>query len=283
MGVVLALTSSLLWGISDFFGGSTSRRANAIAVVAAANVPGTVALIAVVLLTGKLNWSGNFVFWAISGGVAGVTALSCFYAALARGTMGVVAPIASLSVLVPVSVGIVSGERPGVLGLLGISLAVFGLLLSSSADLISSKQTWERSTPILLAIGAAVTGGYWILSLGRGGASNAIATLTVMRCTQLVVGLTIALALRLFGRMTMRDLPVLTLVGVTDAGATATFALASETGLLLSLVAVLGSLYPAVTVLMARFIKGERMTSVQIAAGLLIMVGVLLVVATHPG
>ena len=283
VGVVLALTSSLLWGISDFLGGGVSRRVNAVAVVAAANIPGTVALLAVVLLTGKLNWAGEFAFWAVSGGVAGVVALSCFYAALARGTIGVVAPIASLSVLLPVAVGIVSGERPGVLGLLGITLAMSGLLLSGSADLKNPNATWERSTqPVLLAILAAVAGGYWILALGRGGASNAIATLAVMRCTQLVVGLTVALVLRLFGGMTKRELPVLTAVGITDAGATATFALASQTGLLLSLVAVLGSLYPAVTVLMARVIKGERMTRVQVTAGLLMMLGVLLVVATRP-
>ena len=238
---------------------------------------------AVVLLTRKLNGDGNFAYWAISGGIAGVFALSCFYAALAQGTMGVVAPIASLSVLIPVSVGIVSGERPGVLAIVGIVLAVSGLVLSTAVDLGSSQSVRERSLrPVLLAILAALGGGYWILALGRGGEANAIATLSVMKCTQVVVSGGIALGFRLLGDIRRRDLPLLAVVGIADAGATATFALASQTGLLLSLVAVLGSLYPAVTVLMAHFLTGERLTPGQLASGILIMAGVLVVVATRP-
>jgi drug/metabolite transporter (DMT)-like permease len=283
LGVAFALTSSLLWGFADFLGGGATRRANAIAVVAISNVAGLIALMAVVLATQKLNADGNFAFWAISGGFAGVFALSCFYAALAQGTMGVVAPIASLSVLIPVSVGIVSGERPGVLAIVGIVLAVSGLLLATAVDLGSSPSVRKRSVrPVLLAILSALGGGYWILALGRGGEANAIATLSVMKCTQVVVSMGIALGLRLLGGIRPQDLPLLAVIGIADAGATATFALASQTGLLISLVAVLGSLYPAVTVLMAHFITRERMTSIQLGAGLLMMAGVLVVVATRP-
>jgi len=285
VGVILALSSSLLWGFSDYLGGSASRRAHPIAVVATSSIPGTGALLVVTLAAGQLHFGSGYIgwAWAISGGVAGVIALTCFYIALSRGTMGVVAPIASMGVIVPVVAGFAAGERPGSVAMAGMALAVFGVAFSGFAERSPvGKAVPVAVAPVLYAVVAAAASGYWLLAIGRASASNALLAVTLLRGTELAVAVIAAMVLRQLTGIGRQDVPVLTAIGVTDAAATAAFAFARQTGLLLSLVAVLGSLFPAITAVLARVLGGERMSKQQSAAGSLILIGVGLVVATHP-
>ena len=128
---LLALSSSLFWGTSDFFAGMKARTIAAPAVVAFTQAAALIALSAILLVrdTGfSPSFVGNGPWWAIAAGLAGALGLVCFYTALATGTMGIVAPIAALGVVVPVAAGLRSGEEPSAVQLGGIVLAVIGVV-----------------------------------------------------------------------------------------------------------------------------------------------------------
>jgi drug/metabolite transporter (DMT)-like permease len=213
-------------------------------------------------------------------GLAGVVGLALFYAALAGGTMGVVAPIASMGALLPVTVGLARGEVPSGLQIAGIAVAILGVVLASGPELSGG----ASSRPLLLALGAAVGFGLVavLLSEGSKGPSGAVVvTLLVMRTTSVgvlvlafVVARTRGFALGV-GRV---DLPLLLAVGIGDVGANACFAVASREGLL-SVVSVLGSLYPVVTVLLARQLQAERLRRIQVIGTIATLGGVALLAA----
>lgn len=264
MAAVLALLSSLLWGSADFLGGSVSRRHRAALVVGVSQAVGLLAVLVVAGVAGAFGDDTGYVPWAMLSGIAGVVGLVSFYAALAAGTMGVVSPIAALGVVVPVLVGLARGERPGTLQVAGIVVAIAGVVLASGPEL--SGRAGAR--PLLLAGVAAVGFGFALLAIAEGSRSSTVMTLVTMRTTSvtlLVAALLVALG-RGFPRADLRlgraDLLLVALVGVGDVSANLTFGLASTRGLV-SVVAVLGSLYPVVTVLLARVLHGERLGTAQ--------------------
>lgn len=264
MAAVLALLSSLLWGSADFLGGSVSRRHRAALVVGVSQAVGLLAVLVVAGVAGAFGDDTGYVPWAMLSGIAGVVGLVSFYAALAAGTMGVVSPIAALGVVVPVLVGLARGERPGTLQVVGIVVAIAGVVLASGPEL--SGRAGAR--PLLLAGVAAVGFGLALLAIAEGSRSSTVMTLVTMRTTSvtlLVAALLVALG-RGFPRAELRlgraDLLLVALVGIGDVSANLTFGLASTRGLV-SVVAVLGSLYPVVTVLLARVLHGERLGTAQ--------------------
>jgi len=275
----LALCSSLLWGTADFLGGTVSRRIHPFAVVAGAYLPVTALLVVLATLTGELDSPRGYLPWGVTCGVVGLCALAAFYAALASGTMGVVAPVAALGVVVPVGVGIGAGERPGAVQVSGIVVAVVGVVWASGPDLRGPGGLLHpRARPVLLALGAGLGFGYTLVALDRGAETSAAMTLLSARLTSLTVSLVIGLVRRSRGGLTVRDLPTVALVGVADTLANAAYALASRDGLA-SVTAVLGSLYPAVTVLLARLVHAERMSAAQGAGVVLTLTGVALIAA----
>jgi drug/metabolite transporter (DMT)-like permease len=264
VAVLLALLSSLLWGSADFLGGTVSRRRAATLVVGASQLAGLVAVTAVAAAWGAFGDDTGYLPWAVLAGLAGMLGLVCFYAALAAGTMGVVSPIAALGVVVPVLVGLARGERPAGVQLVGIAIAVAGVVLASGPEL--SGRAGAR--PLVLALVAAAGFGLALLFIAEGARSSTLMTLVTMRLTSVSV-LTVALVVALRRRMDRRqltldrrDLWLVSVVGVGDVAANLTFGLASTRGLV-SVVAVLGSLYPVVTVLLARFVHGERLGAAQ--------------------
>jgi drug/metabolite transporter (DMT)-like permease len=263
MAVVLALLSSLLWGGADFLGGTVSRRRAAPLVVGASQLAGLVAIGAVAVGAGALGDDTGYLPWAVGAGVAGLVGLVCFYAALAAGTMGVVSPIAALGVVVPVLVGLARGERPAAVQLVGIAIAVMGVVLASGPELSGR----AGATPLLLALVAAVGFGLALLFIAEGSATSTLMTLVAMRVTSVsILAVALLLVLRRRARPALaldrRDLWLVVLIGVGDVAANLTFGLASTRGLV-SVVAVLGSLYPVVTVLLARVVHGERLGAAQ--------------------
>jgi drug/metabolite transporter (DMT)-like permease len=276
---VLALVSSLLWGTADFLGGTVSRRVHPLAVVAGAYLPVVAVLIPVAAAAGELDAPLGYLPWGLSCGVVGLAALSMFYAALATGTMGVVAPLAALGVVVPVGVGIASGDRLGTLQLSGIVVAAAGVVWASGPDLRGPGGLLHpQARPVLLALGAGLGFGYTLVALDGGAETSAVMTLVSARLTSLVVSVSIGWLGQTWGGFTPRDLPAVALVGATDTLANAAYALASRDGLA-SVTAVLGSLYPAVTVVLARIVHGERMSAGQGAGVLVILTGVALIAA----
>jgi len=279
--VVLALLSSLLWGTADFVGGRLSRRLDPLRVVLRSQA------VALVLLVPLAVWlrpelEARALATGVAAGAIGPLALGAFYRALGIGTMGVVAPIAGLGVVVPVAAGILSGERPTAAQVAGIAVAVLGVVLASGPELRGEGRGGTRA--LLLAAGAAGGFGVVFVLLAEGseggGAAEVILVLLVMRATS-VLGLGAALAARGGSDavdVPRSDVPALAVVGAFDVGANGAFALASQSDLV-SVTAVLASLYPAVTAVLAWRIEGERLQRVQFAGVALALAGVVLLSA----
>lgn len=264
MAVLLALLSSVLWGSADFLGGLVSRRRLAAVVVGLSQAAGLLTILVIALAVGAFDDPTGYLPWAVASGLAGMVGLVCFYAALAAGTMGVVSPIAALGVVVPVVVGLARGERPAELQLVGIAVAIVGVVLASGPEL----QGRAGARPLLLAAVAALGFGLALLFIAEGSQSSTIMTLVTMRATSVSV-LTVALVVAL-ARGTSRsvlaigwaDLALVAVVGVGDLLANLAFGAASRRDDV-SVVSVLGSLYPVMTVLLARFVLGERLGRAQ--------------------
>jgi uncharacterized membrane protein len=280
VAVLLALLSSVLWGSADFLGGTVSRRRMAVLVVGVSQAAGLLAALLIALAVGAFDDPTGYLPWAIASGLAGMVGLVCFYAALAAGTMGVVSPIAALGVVVPVAVGLARGERPSVLQLLGIAVAIVGVVLASGPEL----QGRAGARPLVLAVVAAVGFGLALLFIAEGSQSSTVMTLVTMRATSVTV-LAAALAVALVRGMPRsavaldwRDLGLVAVVGVGDLLANQAYGAASRRDDV-SVVAVLGSLYPVMTVLLARFLHGERLGRAQTAGVSAALAGVVLIAA----
>jgi drug/metabolite transporter (DMT)-like permease len=264
VAVLLALLSSVLWGSADFLGGLVSRRRLAAVVVGLSQAAGLLTILVIALAVGAFDDPTGYLPWAVASGLAGMVGLVCFYAALAAGTMGVVSPIAALGVVVPVVVGLARGERPAALQLVGIAVAIVGVVLASGPEL----QGRAGARPLVLAAVAALGFGLALLFIAEGSQSSTIMTLVTMRATSVTV-LTVALLIAL-ARGTSRsvlaigwaDLALVAVVGVGDLLANLAFGAASRRDDV-SVVSVLGSLYPVMTVLLARFVLGERLGRAQ--------------------
>lgn len=278
MATLLALLSSLLWGTSDFTGGTLSRRLSAVTVAAVSELIGLAGLVVVTAIVGDLGFSAGVLGWGLLGAVSGSIGLVAFYRALATGTMGVIAPIAALGVVVPVVVGIAGGDRPSVIQDAGIVIAIVGVVLASGPE-IQRAESGERvgTAPLWLAAVAALGFGIVFVALDHGARTNTLMTLIVMRAAAVLLLLVVAVGTGPAQlRFSPRDLPQLCVVGAFDLGANATFSYASRHGLL-AVVSVLSSLYPAMTVVLARAVHHERLRQVQLVGVIGAMAGVVLI------
>ncbi|MBV9838005.1 MAG: DMT family transporter [Solirubrobacterales bacterium] len=274
----LALASSLCWGVADFIGGLQSRRVALLTVLLICQGVGLLGLAVLIAVRGVPAPELTRLLPAAVGGLGGIVGLMAFYRALAIGTMSVVAPIAATGVAVPVVVGLAGGDRPAPLQVIGLVAASAGVVLASREQRVAGAQDEADRTSVALALVAAVGFGSffvgmrisarydvaWALLAARVSGVACLAVLATARGAPLT-GLRPALA------------PLL-LTGALDQGANGLFALASRHGLL-SLVSVGASLYPLVTVLLARAVLGERVRRIQelgIAASL---AGVVLIAA----
>ncbi len=272
VSVVMSLLSSLLWGSADFGGGLLSRRLPAYAVVGASQAFGLLAATLVALAVGGFGEPLGWLPWSIAAGAAGASGLLCFYAALASGTMGVVSPIAALGAVVPVMVGVLAGEQPSLLAVLGIVVALVGAVAASGPELRGD----SGSRPMILAAAAGVGFGGALTFIAQGAEHSALMTLVGMRTTSVVGFAIAALVVGTVGGIRPRDLPPLAAVGVGDVAANLLFGLATQVGLV-SVTSVLSSLYPVVTVLLAWAFLHERMQRIQQVGVAAALAGVALV------
>lgn len=274
MYALMAVASSLVWGTADFIGGTLSRRRNTVSVLAGAAPFGLLAAFLVAIIDGSGFAFGPHVWWGAFAGIVGLIGLGAFYAALAAGQMGIVSPISALGVLVPLSIGLISGEVPTGIQLVGIILAVIGVVLASGPELNAS--TTRR--PVVLAFIAAGSFGFTVWAMAQGGQTNAPMTVVVMRIVQVASLVLLAMILKAGRDLEMRDLPWLMALGAADAFANYLFILAAGSGLL-SVVSVLGSLFPVVTVLLAWWIHHERLQKIQYVGISVAMLGVVAITA----
>jgi drug/metabolite transporter (DMT)-like permease len=280
LAAVLALLSSLSWGLSDFLGGFQSRRHALLAVLVLSQGLALAILIVAVLAGAPTEHDTASTLWAAGVGGLGLLGLMAFYRALSIGTMSVVAPISATGVSIPVLLGLLSGERPGALQVAGIGLACAGVILAAR-EAPSEDADTRRSgrVAIGLALLAAVGFGSFFAGIDRAEETGDVAwVLLAARTADVLILLAACAVVRPKLPTAPAALGAIAAVGVFDLLANLLFVIAAGRGLL-SVVGVLGSLYPAVTVLLARVVLHERLTRTQNAGVLVTLAGVVALAA----
>lgn len=261
---LFGLLSAAFWGAGDFCGGLATRRASPNAVVFWSQASGAVLLFSLALLLRQslpplMAWG-----WGGLGGLAGAVGLNALYRALASGRMGVAAPLSAvLAAALPVVFNAVLAGLPGWVTLTGFALALVGVWLLASSEKLGTLQLRDLGLPLAAGLGF----GLFFVFIARAGALTdgpSFWPLVAARAASLV--LMGWLAAR--GRQPLRPpdsaWPLIGLSGVLDAAGNGFYAVAAQTGRL-DVAAVLSSLYPASTVLLARAILKERFTRPQLA------------------
>jgi drug/metabolite transporter (DMT)-like permease len=278
--IALALGCAVLWGTADFLGGLRARRIHVLGVVFVSQFVG---------LSGVMVWiavagGGPPELWrlaiAVAGGAAGIVGLLAFYRALAIGTMSIVAPVSATGAAIPVVAGLASGEAPGALQRAGMLLAVAGVVLASQERHEDGARAADARRAVGLALVAAVGFGTLLTLLEPASREGVAWPLLAVRVGSVVtLGAIIAATRAPVGAaFDVRHLPALAIIGVFDTSANAMYAAATTLGLL-SVVAVLGSLYPVTTVLLARALLGERVRMIQEVGVVAVLGGVALIAA----
>ncbi|MGW8761396.1 EamA family transporter [Streptomyces sp. NPDC055815] len=283
MTALFALATSLLWGLADFGGGLLTRRIPALTVVVVSQTLAVLVLGTIVLATGAWTEAGPQLWYAVGAGVVGPAAMLAFYKALALGPMGVVSPLGSLGVLVPVSVGLLVGDRPGLLQFAGIAVAILGVVLAGGPELRGAPV--QRQAVLLTLVAAFGFGSVMaLIAEASTTVTGLFLALFVQRVTNVLVGGgALYASVRRGGRalpeggsgVVRAALPALAFVGLADVAANGTYALAAQQGPV-TVAAVLASLYPVVTALAARGVLKERLRAVQAAGAGLALVGTVL-------
>lgn len=242
-------------------GGVWTRRTALWGVALVSQLGGLVLTFVLAIVSGSDGLTLGAVLPGALAGLTSMVAIATFYKALSVGIMSIVAPVSSLGVIVPVLVGVARGERPSPLQTAGMALAVIGAVLASSERSAGGHATSSRLS-IGLALAAALSIGACYVGLGLSAEHDAGWGVFAMRATATTVFLMIVLTRRPALGLRARDLPTLALIGLLDNGANYLFALATTHGYL-SVVSVVGYLYPAFTVLLAQHFLHERLAPWQ--------------------
>jgi uncharacterized membrane protein len=268
--VVFSLMAACLWGGSDFQGGVISRRIPAFTVLLGVELSGLAAAAVALAISGASLPGAASVAWSLGAGMAGAVGLVLLFRAMAVGQISIVAPISACGAGLPVVVGLVSGERPGAVPLTGIGFGILGCFLAAqehTADVEGSPQRAGITLALLatIGIGAYLAGMHyateettiwWPLLFARlGSVSVALVSLAVGAST-----------------LPRTELRGIAFVGLADFGGSLTYAAATSQGLL-ALAAVLASLYPVVSVMLARVTLNERLIRIQLTGITLALVG----------
>ena len=284
MAVLLALVAAGSWGGSDFLGGLAGRRAGRDISLPSALIGSTIGLVGLSVIAaavGGAAMSGRDVLFAAGAGVGSAAGVSLLYRGLTIGTMGVVAPITGVgAVALPVLVGTVSGHSPSSLAWVGIALAVTAIVLASrdgdhgTPD--GGPPATGRPAGVLEAIGSGLGFGTLFTLLGQTAPATNLWPLVPLRLSTVLVLLVAAMVTRT--RLAAPRHLWLHLVGIgaLDNVANVAYLLATRRGLL-ALVAVVSSLYPVATVVLARVVLHERLARHQVVGLVLAVVAVALI------
>jgi drug/metabolite transporter (DMT)-like permease len=269
----LALAAAASWGVGDFLGGLKSRSLNPIAILIVAQPIGLTLLAIWVAVRGE-GPPGSSVLWACLASVLGTTGLVAFYRGMAAGALSIVAPIAGAGAAIPVIWGLARGDHPTGYQTLGFAAALVGIVLASferqpQAARLAAGVGWA-------AIAMLAFGGYYIpMHAASHGDFLWAAFVFRLTSTALIAGAWLVLRPP---RARRADLLVLASIGVLDTGGNVFFAAASAKGLV-SVVSILASLYPVVTVLLARAVLHERVHRSQELGIALALAGIVLISA----
>jgi drug/metabolite transporter (DMT)-like permease len=282
MGVAgLSLLAAACWGAADFTGGYLARSMNLLMVLLIVNASTVAVSLLVLVGSGGPSLSSSVLLLSVAGGVCGVVGSGAFYQALALGKMGIIAPIPAVGVIIPVAAGWLGGDRFSALVSVGMVIAMVGIVLVSiesseaegEAELNRRRARWAIGLALLAAVGL----GTQYLLTRPGYADNVPMTVLVARTGPALALLLMVVAWR------VRVPPARPAVvgisgGIWEFGALALVGLATTLGSI-GVIAVLSSLYPAVTALLATVILKERLKPVQALGATLTLTGVVLIAA----
>jgi drug/metabolite transporter (DMT)-like permease len=270
--LLLALGASLAWGVGDFFGPLISRTVGVLPVLMWAQIGGVASLAIAVAIRAQAP-AGWGVLYAIGAGCGGMLGLFAYYRGMITGAMSVVAPIAGVSAVIPVVFGIATGDDPSVAQVAGVVTALAGVGLAS----IEHQEGRRRvAAGVGLALLAACGFGFYFPWMHAAGKVDFWWASMVFRTTALLLVATAVTTQRIDVRVSPRMAAVAVGAGIVDTVGNVCFAASSQHGLV-SLTAVLASLYPVVTVLLAASILHERVAPLQRAGIALTLAGVVLI------
>jgi drug/metabolite transporter (DMT)-like permease len=261
LAIGLALGSSLVYGVSDFLGGLKSRSTPLLSVLLVSQGSALMLLAVIVAAAGEGPPDAEFLVYAALAGLAEAVGVAALYRGLAAGTMSIVAPVAATAPAVPVVAAIALGELPEPLQGFGIALALAGVAIISLQPGSDEAPGDVRQSVVFGAL-TALGFGSFLVAMDAASEGSVQWALLVARLTAVTAFAAVFLARRPALGVAAADLPVLVLIGALIIGADAMFAVASTEGLL-SVVAVLSSLYPVVTIALARLYLNERIAGIQ--------------------
>jgi drug/metabolite transporter (DMT)-like permease len=273
VAAALALAAAVSWGIGDFLGGLKSRSLRPVAVLIVAQPIGGALLGTWVAIRGQ-GPPGSEVLWACVASVFGTVGLIAFYRGMAAGALSIVAPIAGAGAAIPVIWGLARGDNPSSYQELGFAAALIGVVLASfernpQAARVAAGVGWA-------AIAMLAFGGYYI-PMHAASQGDFLWAAFIFRLTSTTLIAASWLVLRP-ARARRADLPALASIGILDTGGNVFFAASSTKGLV-SVVSILASLYPVVTVLLARAVLDERVHRSQDLGIALTLAGIVLISA----
>ena len=276
MAALLALGASLSWGVGDFLGGVKARAMPALMVLAASQPFGLAALGVAIAVRGT-PLPGDEVAWSALSAVLGTIGLFAFYRGMAAGAISVVAPIAALSAGIPVIWGVaVSGDHVSSLQAFGFAAAIGG---SVAASLELRQGRAQLAAGVGWAVLAMLAFGAYYIPMHAASTQDWLWPAFLFRCTSVTLVWSVVLIRRMRPTGLRGHWLGLIAIGLLDTGGNALFAAASSSHGLLSVVSVLASLYPVVTVILARLLLGESVDRTQDVGVVLVLVGVVLITA----
>lgn len=279
MAIFLGLAAAITYGAADFLGGLATRRTNVFRVVLLSQVIGSLLFFISMPFFSEEEPTARALAWGALAGVAGGSGVLLFYHALAVGRMSVIAPLTGVeAAVVPVIWGLASGERPTSVALAGVALALVAVaLVSASPQPIAEGALGRAGVPGLApALGAGFAFGMFFILLAEAGRDAGLWPLVSGRLASLSLVAMFIVVGRKGLRPSRGTLPAIVGAGVFDVTANVLYLIASRRGLL-SLVAVLTSMYPASTVVLARLALGERLVRLQLAGLAVATAGVTLI------
>lgn len=276
MVALLALGGALCWGVGDFFGGLAARRIAVLTVIVVSQLVGALGLALWIWIAREPFPGAAELLPAAGAGVAVVIGVGALYRGLAIGAMGVVAPISAAGPIVPLTVDAAQGTTPSALQWLGIGLVLLGIVALSREP--SGSGGRQLAAGAGLAIVAALGFGLFVVGIDAG--SDGSATWAVLAARSAAIPLAIAAAIVTSTRLRppRAVLPMLAAIGLVDTGANVLVATATTRGAA-GIVAVLSSLYPVVTIVLARIVLTEKLSTQKRAGGVVALTGAALVAA----
>ena len=275
MTIVLAAISALLYGGADFCGGLATKRSPVISVLVFSQIVGLVLAVGAAAFVARGSASGADLAWGAAAGVCGALGLAALYTALATTIVAVASPIAAvIGAVVPMAIGVTAGERPGLIAWVGIALAVPAIALLASGP-AADRSDGKLRRAVTLGAAAGMGFGLFFAAISRTSPGSGLWPLVAARTSTIVLVVLFALVRGKPLGVPPSNLPVVVASGLFDMSANVAFLLASRSGLL-TVAAVITSLYPGPTVLLAWVFLRERLYPGRIAGIFLALAGVAL-------